>query len=114
MKSVDEILALDDAHRELVPVPEWGESITVCSMTGEERADIERMWANRQASSDPAQFRADVLARTLKNGEGKPWCTFEQARSLLRKNAGAVERLFSAACRLSGLSKADVEELEKN
>lgn len=112
---IDDILALDDAHREVVEVPEWRNArILVVSMTGIERADIERRWTKKDASSDPAAFRADVLERTLKNQDGTPFGTPEKIRALVGKNAQAVERLFEAGCRVSGLSKGDVKALEGN
>ena len=114
MKSIEEILATDDAHRETIEVPEWGTAITVVSMTALERADIERAWSKKEASSDPAKFRCDVLSRSIKNGDNKPWGTPEQFASLMGKNAEVIERLFESACRLSGFSGRDVKELEKN
>lgn len=113
--NIDEILKLEDLHREEVAVPEWGGiKLTVVSMTGVERGELEKKWANRQASSDPVGFRADVLERTLKQDDGKPLGTAEQIKQLVGKNAQAIERLFEAGCRVSGLSKQDVRALEGN
>lgn len=114
MKTIEEILATDDAHRETVPVPEWGTDVLVVSMSAEERADIEKRWARKDASSDPAAFRADILERSLKKQDGTPFATTEQIKALLKKNANAVESVFEKACQVSGFSKKDVKELEKN
>lgn len=113
--NIEEILALDDAHREEVTVPEWnGAKLLVMSMTGAERAEIEKRWSRKEASSDPAAFRADVLERTLKKPDGSPFATPEQIKQLIGKNAQAIERLFEAACSVSGMTKKDVKELEGN
>ena len=114
MKTVEEILALDDMHREVVKVPEWQDAeIPVGSMTARERAEIERLYSTKKAATDTAGFRVAVLSRSLKNGSG-PWATEEQIGKLMDKNAAAVERLFEAACRVNGFSNADVETLEGN
>lgn len=114
--TIEEILAMDDAHRLEVPVKEWGEDVMVpvVSMTATERADVEKRWSKKDAASDPAAFRLDVLVRTLKYADGKPFGTPEQIALLMNKNASAVEKVFEAACQVSGLSKKDVEAIEKN
>lgn len=114
MISIAEILAKDDAHRMDVRVAEWDAVITVVSMTAQERADIERRWSGAKASTDPAGFRVDILARSIKNQDGTPWGTPEQFKGLLAKNASAIETLFETACNVSGFTKKDVAELEKN
>lgn len=113
--NIDDILKMDDAHKEIVCVPEWGNAeLVVWSMTAAERSEIEKRWSSKPAGSDPLGFRRDVLARTLKAADGSPLGTPEQIDQLMNKNARAIERLFEAACRVSGLMKSDVEELEKN
>lgn len=110
-----DILAYDDAHRETVTVPEWNNAhVTVSSMTALERADIEKRWSKKEAATDPAAFRADVLERSLKKDDGTPLATTDEIQKLMQKNAKAIERLFEAACRVSGFSRHDVEELGKN
>lgn len=102
----DEVLKLDDSNRETVDIPEWGGiRIVVESMTAQERADIEKRWAKKEASSDPAAFRIDVLTPCLRK-----WATAEQVKQLLGKNSRAVERLFEAACRVSGFAREAVEK----
>jgi len=113
--NIEQVLAMDDAQRLDVIIPEWGSaSIRVVSMTGTERSEIEKRWTKTDASTDPAAFRADVLQRTLKSDDGSPFGTPDQIKALIGKNAQAVERLFEAACRVSGMSKRDVKELEGN
>jgi hypothetical protein len=112
--TIEEILAKDDAHREEVPVKEWGVSVPVVSMTAEERSELEKRWQKKDATSDPAAFRRDVLELTLKYPDGKPFATPEQIKLLMGKNANAIETLFEAGSRLSALNKKDIEALTKN
>lgn len=113
--NIDDILKMDDAHKEIVRVPEWGNAeLVVYSMTAAERSEIEKKWTNKPAGSDPLGFRQDVLLRCLKAEDGSPFGTTEQIGQLMGKNARAIERLFEASCRVSGLTKSDVENLEKN
>lgn len=116
MSTIEEILALDDAHREHVKIPEWGDiEVLVVSMTAEERAEIEKRWTQKaKAQADPAGFRVDVLLQCLKKADGSPLGTPEQIRALMGKNARAIERLFDAALRVSAFTSDDVQELEKN
>ena len=113
--NIEDILAYDDTHRETVTVREWNNAhVLVVSMTAMERAEIEKRWSRKDATGDPAAFRADVLERSLKNEDGTPLATTEQIKALMGKNANAIERLFEAACRVSGFNNKDVEELGKN
>ena len=114
MISIEDVLAKDDAHRESVRVEEWGADVTIISMTAQERSDIEKKYSGVKASSDPAGFRLDILSRSIKKDDGSPWGTPEQFKALLNKNASAIETLFEKACEVSGFSKKDVKELEKN
>lgn len=114
MKTIEEILATDDAHREVVTCPEWGTDVLVVSMSAEERSDVEKRWGKKDVASDPGGFRTDVLERTLKKQDLTPFATPEQIKLLMKKNGGPVERLFEKGCKISGLSKEDVKELEKN
>lgn len=105
--SIEQVLSTDDSHSENINVPQWGCSVTVWSITARERAEIEKAWSNKKASSDPAGFRRDLLSKALR-------ITSENAEKLLDKNAVAVETLFEAACRVGGFTSKDVEELEGN
>lgn len=114
-KTIEEILATDDAHRETVHIKEWDAEVLIVSMTGEERADLEKMWnSGNGATSNPGGFRAAVLARSLKKEDGSPFGTPEQFKALMGKNASPIEQLFEVCCRVSKLTKQDVRELEKN
>src|SRR3990170_4464784 len=101
MIPITDVLALDDVEQLRITVKEWKNAeIIVSSMTALERADVEKRWAKKDATSDPAGFRSDILTACLKTEDGKPWATPEQIKQLMGKNAKAMERLFEAACKI--------------
>lgn len=114
-----DILGTDDLKRELVEVPEWGGHIYIRTMTGTERDAFEASCLNVSASgkSKPpnlANFRARFIAQVACDESGAILFTAAQVKELGDKSASALNRCFSVAQRLSGLSDDDVEELVKN
>lgn len=115
MKTIEEVLAFDDSHRETVTVPEWDNAeMLIVSMTAEDRGELEKTWAKRKGTEDPTAFRVDILQRTWKNADGSPFGTPEQIREVMKKNATAVERLVDAGCRVSGWGVKEAEAIAKN
>lgn len=116
MTLLEQIAAANDQHEETFEIPEWGGvKLRVRSMSAIEKAEIEKSWARRDATKDPGRFRADVLAQTLKAEDGTPVGSAEQIyQVIMNRNAEIVERLFDAACRVSGFREKDVETLAKN
>lgn len=114
MKTIEEILAMDDTQTEVVSVPEWKTDVPVVSMSSEERSAVEKKWSKMKPSDDPGAFRYDILSRSMKKEDGTPFGTEDQFKALMKKNANAIERLFEVACRVSAWSKKDVEEIAKN
>ena len=109
------ILDTTDLKREYVEVPEWGGSVIVRCLTGTERDAYEseivgsRMGGNRDLNL--TNIRAKLVARTVIDEEGNRLFTDGDIGLLGTKNASVLDRIFSVAQRLSGLSAADVEEL---
>lgn len=115
MATIEQILLIDDLGARDVVVPEWnGLTIRVASMVAADRAAIERDFAGKKAAADPGGFRVAVLAACLLGDDAKPLGTREQIAGLLKKNARAVERLFTVACDVSGLTSEAAEAIEKN
>lgn len=107
-----EILAADDLPREEVSVPEWGGSVHVRVMTGEERAafEVENVKARKAAKDEDTWFRdygVRLLVRCLCDGAGKPIATAADAAALAGKSARVLDRLVDAAIRLNGLGARD-------
>lgn len=112
----DAILAL--AGKELpfkdVPVPEWGGSVRIRSMTAAERD----RWEDDQRKRDENTVE-NIRARFIAA------CAVREDGTLLFTDAGDVEklggmaikpiqRLFNAAMRFNGLTNDDFDELVKN
>jgi len=110
---------LDAPDLDIVPVPlpgKYGEDAGLCvrNLTGDDRSEIERQFAGRDAKQDPRNFRAAVLLRCICDAEGKQLFGEQHRDRLMGKAAGPLETLFEVACRINGFTKKDVEELEKN
>lgn len=115
------ILAADDLLREVVEVPEWGGKVMVRGMTGAERDAYEStmlLVKGTDVGLDKAGMigaRSRICALCIVDPEnGKRLFTDSQVTALGEKSGAALDRVFAVAQRLSGITKADQEELQKN
>jgi len=113
MLTKEQILQANDLKREVVFVPEWGGEVTVRTLTGEEK-DAYEMAMYAGGKKDLSNIRAGLLARAIVGDDGKRLFTDAEVQTLGRKSASALDRVYSAAARLSGISKEDEKEFEKN
>jgi hypothetical protein len=104
------ILAAVDIHTETVSVPEWGGSVTVRGLTGTERDAFEQ----RCHETSYANVRANLLAFSLVDENGKRLFSLEDVQALGAKSAAPLDRLFDVARRLSGIGQREVKELVGN
>lgn len=117
MLSKDAILKADDLPKETVKVPEWGGDVVVRSMTGKERDQFEQsIYDTKSASKQTnlANIRARLCAMTMADENGDLLFTMEEAEELGKKSAKALDRVFSVAQKLNGVSSTDVDELAGN
>tara|TARA_R100001086_G_scaffold45606_1_gene20170 strand:+ start:379 stop:723 length:345 start_codon:yes stop_codon:yes gene_type:complete len=114
MLSKDEILLADDLRKELVTVPEWGGEVLLRELRGRERDSFEEGSLDAKRNVTMANMRARLVALSAIDEEGERLFTAKEAQELGGKSATALNRLFEVACRLSGITEADVEELEGN
>jgi hypothetical protein len=117
MLTRDDILKTNDLPIEAVDVPEWGGTVYVRTISGRERDDFEESMLtgkgkNRQVNT--RNIRAKLCALCLCDVNGVPLFGNEDVDALGQKSAAALDRLFTVATRLNGISKEDVEELAKN
>lgn len=110
----EQILKTDDLPRETVEVPEWGGSVCVRTLTAAERDRFELQFADSKDKGRPRLLRAPLVALTACDETGKPIFSVEDIAALAAKSSAALGRVFDVASKLCGMSKADVEELEKN
>jgi hypothetical protein len=112
--SRDAILSASDLPTEDVEVPEWGGSVRVRTMTGAERDQLEGEQIALPKGDQARNFRARLVVRTACDEAGASLFTVSDVNALAGKSAAALDRVFTVATRLNGMSKTDVEELEKN
>ena len=113
--SRDDILKAEDITTEEVDVPEWGGTVLVRGMTGQQRDEFEASTAVRRGNQmvqDYANVRAKVVAWCVVNDDGTRMFTASDVHALGEKSGAALDRIFWVASRLSGLSEEDVQSLE--
>lgn len=119
MSNKSALLGAITLPREAVDVPELGETFTVQGMSGAARDAFESSLLITSANGkkrtiSTANLRAKLLARSLIDPEtGQLLFTDTDVDALGAVRADVLDRLFSVAQRLSGLSDKDVEALEK-
>lgn len=118
-----QILAAQDIVIETVLVPEWGGEVLVRSLDGAARDQYEsdfllmdRMVAGKTPTYelDLLNARARLVALSVVDENGDRMFDDVDVLDLGKKSAQALDRVYEVAQRLSGLSKKDVEELQKN
>lgn len=116
--SREQILAADDRTYADVPVPEWGGSVRVRSMTGRERDQLERsvMVEKKRGLKEVnmENFRAKIVALTVVDESGELLFTERDVRALGEKSSKAVARIANKASELSAITDDDVEEMTED
>lgn len=115
------ILKSNDIQTEPVKVEEWGVTVFIKGMTGAERDEyeaslfsIEGKGKNADVKMNRSNIRAKLLIKTIVDEQGNRIFGDGDVESLGGKSASALDKLFEVAQKLSGLTEADMEELEKN
>ncbi|GAB3856580.1 hypothetical protein GCM10029963_53190 [Micromonospora andamanensis] len=113
----DQILTVDDSSHEDVDVPEWGGTVRVKAMTGEERdkfeaASLKGKGKNRDVNL--ANLRARLVAASVVDEHGQPLFHPYDVVALGKKSAAALGRVYDVAQRLAGLTDEDVDELTED
>lgn len=116
----DDILGSTKLPTEIVPAPEWGGAVTVRGMTGMERGRYEtsamQLTGNDKGGVDskivnPELLRMRLVSICTIDGDGKQLFSEADLLVLGQLNAAPLERIASAARRLSGLTEKDMESL---
>lgn len=113
----EQILNAADLQTEKVAVPEWGGSVLVAGLTGTERDRFERDSLQGKGTNVKLNYinlRARLLVLSVVDENGKHIFTRDDVDALGRKSAVALERVFEAARRLSGMTDSDLEELTED
>lgn len=114
MPTRDQIFAATDLKVEIVPCPEWGGDVTVTTMQGAQRDQFEAAITDAAGKVSKENIRARLLVRCIVDEKGNRVFSDDDAATLGTKSARVLDRLFTKARELNGLSKEDVEELAKN
>lgn len=112
-----EILKAADIASEVVSCPEWGGDVMVFGLSGTERDAFEALVVEtrgKETNVDMANIRAKLCALAIRDENGERLFTDDEAEALGQKSALVLDRIFTVAQRLSGLSKVDVDGLVKN
>lgn len=109
--SREAILAADDLGFEDVAVPEWGGTVRIRALSGTERDKFEASIAGNGKRLRLDNVRAKLVVTCAVDAEGNPLFGTADIVQLGRKSAAALDRVFEAAKKLSGLTDEDVDEL---
>ena len=115
----EQILNSDDIKTEEVFVPEWNNgTVIIKMMSGKERdafeASVIKM-GNDGSVNSQGNVRAKLVALSIIDPDTKNLMfSVADIEALGTKSAAALDRVFSAAQKLSKVSSKDVDELEKN
>lgn len=111
----NQILDAKDLKTEEVEVPEWGGSVLIRSLTGEQRDEYETSMFTMKKDGSPSANMANVRARLamlcIVNEDGEQMFNKNDIKLLGRKSAVALERVNGAAQKLNAISDEDIEEL---
>lgn len=114
----DAILSAADLPTEDIDVPEWGGIVRVQGMSGEQRdafeASIQTIKDDGTTRLNPVDFRAKFAARVIVDESGSRIFSGMDVHELSKKSAKALQRVFDAGQKLSGMSDDDVASLEGN
>lgn len=113
----DAILSASDIRSEDVKVPEWGGTVRVKGLTAAQRDQVEAKAVSARGSNmqlNLVGMRAHMAALAIVDDKDKPIFTQADVKALGEKSGAALDRVFEAVTRLSGMSDDDVEELTKN
>lgn len=117
--SKQDIVQAKDLTLEKVSVPEWGGDVFVRSISARERGQIEAAAAKYKENkgkddSFARTFTVRMAALAICDEKGSPLFSLDEIDLLAQKNAAVVVRVAEVAQRLSGFSKKDLDDLEKN
>jgi hypothetical protein len=119
--SRDDILGVQDRRVEVVEVPEWGGTVRVRGLSGSARDRYESGMVKYDTNDkgvpvvvgmNSDNVRARLVAISIVDENDRPMFTEMDVSALGERSAAALERVFDAARRLSGLSERDVEALK--
>lgn len=115
----EQILSKRKLRIEEVSVPEWGDTVFVKELNAAERDQFETSMMKvdrkgRFAGTNMVNLRARLAALAICDKDGNRLFSDEDAAALGLESAAVLDRVFSVAQRLAGITEADMADLEKN
>jgi len=110
----EDILQAEDILKELVDAHEWGGDVWVQGITGKERGKFEAsviLNPGAKQKLNMVDMRATLCSLAIVDEDGKKLFTPVDVKALNEKSAAPLDRIFTVAQRLSGLTEDDVKEL---
>ena len=125
MLSKKQILSAKDIKSEVVHVPEWAtdgdDAVMVFGLNGNERDEYEASIVEFHGSGkkqtqtmNMQRLRAKLCSMVIRNPDGSRMFDEDEVDILGAKSAPALQRVFEAGQRLSGITEEEVEALAKN
>ena len=110
------ILAASDLKFEDVPVPAWGGTVRIRTMTGAERDEFRASIATAEGEPGVAigKFSAALLVAACVDESGERLFTASDMAALQAKSAASLDAPAAVAMRLNGLGGGAVGAAEKN
>lgn len=118
----DDIVASQDKEYQDVDVPEWGGTVRIATMSGEDRDRWELSMMQADDSSErgfklnfDAYSRVRLVAMCLvDNNFSRIFTTTEEMDALAKKSGKVMDLLYDVAQRVNGITDSDIDDLEKN
>lgn len=114
VQSAADILGSDDMTVERVFIPEWDKYVNVRTLSAQERDEFENSLTDEDGNTVLVNTRAKLAVLSVVNDEGARVFGPEHMAALGNKNAKAVDRIYKAAARLSGIGRQATEDAVKN
>ena len=111
------ILASSDLPQQSVECPEWGQTLHVRTLTGNERDDFEnavQTASKNKGGIDLRGLKIKLVLLTLCDEDGELLFDATDALVLNSKSSKVIDRIFQVAQKLNGLTAEDVDELVGN
>ena len=118
----DDIVASQDKDYQDVDVPEWGGTVRIATMSGEDRDRWELSMMQADDSSErgfklnfDAYCRVRLVAMCLVDDNfNRIFTTQEEMGALAKKSGKVMDLLYDVAQRVNGITDEDIDDLEKN
>ncbi len=116
MLTKEQILSIDDKRVAPVEVPEWGDTVYVRTMTGCERDRVEELIdkAKARGGMSPKNLRGTLCSLCMCDENGVRLFNDAEATALGNRSCVALDRVFTAALKVNGMSQSAQDELAEN